>query len=447
MAFPFQFKAARKVARVLSYRTPHVPAIFALTAFISCAAVAGDAPLTLTRAQQLALAHSRQLPAQDMAVAASRDMAVAASQLPDPILRFGLDNLPVNGTDRFSATADFMTMRRVGIEQELTRPDKRRLRGERYEREADRSQAQKAIVAANIERDTALAWLDRYYAEQAAILVAEQAAQGRLEVEAAVGAYRGGRGTQADILAARSALAAIDDRASEASRRVRNAQTMLARWTGASPDAPLDGKPSVDTIRLDPASLDNALSHHPEIDVWNKQVAIAEVDARLAQASKQPDWSVEIAFQQRGPAYSNMVSIGVSLPLQWDQKHRQDRELSSKLATVEQSKAERDEMLRQHVAETRALIEEWQNDRERSLRYKRELIPLAAQRIDAVLAAYRGGKAGIVDLLNARRGEIDTRIQALQLQADTARLWAQLNFLSPSHDEGFVAPQISKDSQ
>jgi outer membrane protein TolC len=242
-------------------------------------------------------------------------------------------------------------------------------------------------------------------------------------------------------------LAAIEGRASEFRRRVRNAQIMLTRWTGTASDAPLAGKPAIDAIRLDPATLDTALSHHPEIAVLNKQVDIAEADARLAQADKQADWSVEVAFQQRGPAYSNMVSIGVSLPLQWDQKHRQDRELSSKLAMVEQSKAERDEMLREHVAETRVMIEEWQNGRERGARYEQELIPLANQRIDAVLTAYRGGKASLIDLLAARRNAIDTRLQARQLQADTARLWAQLNFLFPINDEMHMDMPMNKDSQ
>ena len=32
-------------------------------------------------------------------------------------------------------------------------------------------------------------------------------------------------------------------------------------------------------------------------------------------------------YSQRGPAYSNMVSLNVSLPLPWDRKNRQDREL------------------------------------------------------------------------------------------------------------------------
>ena len=37
-----------------------------------------------------------------------------------------------------------------------------------------------------------------------------------------------------------------------------------------------------------------------------------------------------------------------------------------------------------------------------------------------------------MDVLLARRNEIDVRVQALQIEMETARLWAQLNFLYPS---------------
>jgi len=37
-------------------------------------------------------------------------------------------------------------------------------------------------------------------------------------------------------------------------------------------------------------------------------------------------------------------------------------------------------------------------------------------------------------VLLARRNEVDLRMQALQLEMDTARLWAQLNFLVPEGD-------------
>ncbi|RJG24682.1 TolC family protein [Massilia cavernae] len=402
-----------------------------LSLVLAPTAHAAEAPLTLARAQDIALSRSRQLIAQDHAVAASRDMAVAASQLPDPILKAGVDNVPIRGDDRFSLSRDFMTMRRVGVMQELTRTEKRNLRAGRFEREAEKTLAEQELARAAIERDTALAWLDRYYAETVAKAIAEQGAQARNELDAAEGAYRGGRGTQADLLVARAAVAMFDDRASESERRVQNATTMLGRWVGDAAGSPLDGKPDIDTLRIEPGQLEPQLERHPEISVQKKQEEIAQADARLAQAERRADWSLEVAYQQRGDAYSDMVSVGVSVPLQWDRKKRQDRVLSARLAAVEQAKAERDERLRAYVAETRSAIQEWENNRARLARYRSALIPLAQARTSATVTAYGGGKASLPDVLAARRNETEVRIQALQLESDTARRWAQINFLAP----------------
>ena len=153
-------------------------------------------------------------------------------------------------------------------------------------------------------------------------------------------------------------------------------------------------------------------------------------------------------YQQRGSAYSNMISLNVSVPLQWDRVDRQDREVAAKLALLEQVRAEREEKVRAHAAEVRQTIAEWESDRERQARYQRELLPLATQRTEATLAAYRGAKSSLLDVLQARRGEIDVRVASLQLEMETARVWAQLNFLYPG---GGTAPHgsrsIPKDSQ
>jgi outer membrane protein TolC len=389
--------------------------------------------LTLGEAQRRAVERSRQLAAQDSAVTASREMAVAAGQLPDPVLKFGVDNLPVNGADQFSVTRDFMTMRRIGLMQELTRSEKRELRAQRFAREAEKSTMEKDAAIAAIQRNTALAWLDRHYAEAMAVVIAEQAEQVRLEILAAEGVYRGGRGSQAEVIAAHSTLAGLEDRASEFRRRIASAKANLARWMGDGAEAPLARPPAIDSIRLDTAALEGELAHHPEIAALGKQEEIAATEARLAQASGIPDWSFEVAYQQRGPAFSNMVSFGVSIPLPWDRANRQDREIASKLATAGQARAQREEMLRAHVGEVRVMIAEWQNGRERLARYERDLVPLARERANAALAGYQGAKTTLSDLLLARRNETEVRMLAVQLEMETARLWAQLNFLIPDH--------------
>jgi outer membrane protein TolC len=387
--------------------------------------------LSLQEAQRRAVERSRELAAQDLAASASREMATAAGQLPDPVLKLGVDNLPVNGADRFSFTRDFMTMRRIGVMQELTRGGKRELRAERFEREAEKSVAEKKAALADIQRDSALAWLERYYAEAMAAVLAEQLAQARREIQAAEAAYRGARAGQADVFAAHGTAASLEDRASEFASRVRVAKSNLARWIGEGADAPLAPPPPMDTISLEPDALEQHLAGHPGIVALEKREEIAATEARLAQANRTPDWTVEVAYQQRGPDFSDMISFGVSLPLPWDRGNRQDREASAKLALAEQARAQREEALRAHVGEVRSMLAEWQSGRERLARYQREILPLARERARAALAAYQGAKTSISDLLMARRNESEVRMQAVQLEADTARLWARLTYLVP----------------
>ncbi len=413
------------------YRATVAALIVAMGASLSWAAD----PLTLVEAQRIAVGHSQQLLAQDALTTAAREQAVAAGQLPDPVLKLGIDNLPADGPDRGSVTRDFMTMRRIGVMQEFTRSDKRQLRAERFEQEAQKSLAEKTALIAFTQRDAALAWLDRYYAEAMASVIVEQSKEVKLEILAAESAYRAGRGSQADVFAAHGVLAGLDDRTSEFNRRIATTKIGLARWIGDGAEAPLEGKPAIDSVRLDTGALDQELGHHPQIAILSRQIDVASTEARIAQANKKADWSVELSYSQRGSSYSNMVSIGVSVPLQWDQKKRQDRELGSRLAMVEQVRAQRDDMLRAHVAEVRSMVKEWENGRERLARYQKELIPLSGERTRAALAAYRGGKSNLTELLLARRSEIDLRLQSLQLEMETARLWAQLNYLFPEETD------------
>lgn len=400
----------------------------------SAIASEGQNALTLEDAQRLAVDRSRQLAGEDAAVHASREMAISAAQNPDPVLRLGIENLPVDGSDSFSISRDFMTMRRIGVMQELTRDAKRQLRGERYEREADKGLAQKSEMLANIQRNTALAWLDRYYAEVMVSLMAEQIKQIQLEINAAESAYRAGRGSQTDLLAMRSERVMLEDRASELTLKLRNAKTTLARWVGDAAENPLADKPATDSVPLKHHMLEDQLSTHPEIEVLQKQEALAATEAKLAQANKQSDWSVEVAYSQRGAQYSNMLSVGVSVPLQWDQKNRQDREVAAKLAMADEAHAEREEMLRAHVAEVGTMINEWESTKERQDRIQHELLPLATERSAAAMGAYRGGKSTLNEVLSARRNEAEVKLQAVQFEKEAARLWAQLTYLIP-HSE------------
>ncbi len=388
-------------------------------------------PLTLDVALRLAQDRSGQLPAQNSAAAAARAMSAAAGQLPDPTLKTGLNSLPVSGPDRFSLTRDSFTMLSVGVTQEFTRKDKLKARSARYDREADVAQAGRAVALANLRRDTAMAWLDRHYQERMRELLQVQRAETALQIEAADAAYRGGRGSQADVFAARSAVALVDDRIRQVETQLATSRTKLSRWVGPDAALALAAPPGLDTARLASGDLEAHLEHHPQISLMASQEAVARAEVDIAQSNKRSDWSVELTYSQRGSAYSNMVSVNVSVPLQWDQTNRQDREVSARLALADQIRAQREDVTREYVAQARGWVQQWQGNRDRLAQYDSSLIPLATERTRASIAAYRGGGGLLPAVLEARRMEIDTRIERLRLEMETAGLWARLEYLIP----------------
>ena len=383
--------------------------------------------LTLAEAQRLAQERSRQLAAIESGVSAARDLAVAAGRLPDPVLSLSLENVPV---DNVSLGEDPMTMRRVGVMQEIPMGGKRALRAERFELEARRQLAEGDAARAVIRRDAAAAWLEAWHADAMAGVIAEQRVRSLQEVQGAEAEYRAGRGSQPDLLMARTNLAMLDDRAAEIERKAKDARVRLARWAGPAGEGPLAERPDIGRVSLDHHALDERLAAHPEIAVLSRQQDVLAAEARLASASRTPDWTVEVAYSKRASAFGDMFSVGVRVPLPWDAANRQDRELSAKLADVRKAEAQREETLRAHVAEVRAMLQEWESTRSRVARYEREIVPLASARAEATLAAFRGGKSSVSEVLAARRGELEARLQALQLESEAARLWAQLTFLT-----------------
>jgi len=398
-------------------------------------AQAADALLTLDAARQYATERSRQLAGRDAQVTAARDRAAAARHLPDPSLRLGINNLPVTGAERFSLTEDFMTMRSVGIAQEFTREEKRQARQARFEREADAAAASRNAIHADLDREVALAWFERYFEESRRTLLLRQREEARLQIEATEAQVRGGRGLPADVLAARSLVEQLGDRIAEADQRIAAATNTLARWVGPPAGGPLAAPPAFDTLPFSEDELSGRLIHHPRLAIMTTQVDVARAQAEVARSERRSDWSLEFMYNQRGPAYSNMVSVNVSIPLQWNRKDRQDRELAAELSNVEALKAEREEAARAHEAEVREMLLESRSKRERVQRYDAALLPLARDRTRVALASYRAGSGPLAAVLDARRNEIDVQLERLQLDRDLARLWAQLNYQIPAgHD-------------
>jgi outer membrane protein TolC len=410
------------------------PLVWVLSLALGICPAFAQTSLSLERAVADAAARSPLVSASDSRARAAREMAVAAGQLPDPVLKLGLNNLPVDGPDRYSVTRDFMTMRSVGVMQELTRADKRKARAGRAQREVELAQVARQATIADAQRDAATAWLERSYLESMRELMQAQLTQAELQVQAAETLYRSGKGSQAEVFSARGSVEQLHDALAQVDRQVAVATLQLGRWVGEGAQHPLGPRPVLALPAWTEGVLAEHLAQHPQIAAAAQQEAIAYSDAALARAARLSDWSVELMYSQRGPAYSNMVSINLSVPLQWDRSNRQDRELAAKLAGIDEARSRREELQRAHEAEVRAMLQEWRSHEDRLRRYDASLLPLASQRSEAAIASYRAGSGPLTAVLDARRNEVDVRLERLRIEMDRARIWAQLNYLLPSHD-------------
>ncbi len=404
--------------------------------FVLVSSLAHAAPtLTLDETLRIAAANAPQVQAQSAAVRAAEAAGVSAGELSDPKLIVGLDNLPLDGADRFSVARDFMTMRKIGFMQDFTGGEKLRLRTDRAGAEVRKERAMLALAQVNLRRDAALAWIDRYFAERQLERLNEQARESELQIAAAEAALAGGKGQAGDPFAARLAVALVTERIIDAERMVARAQSQLTRWIGEAAKRPLELPPAFDQLARRHEGLIGGIDGHPHLAIYAPMQVMADTEVKLAREARHPDWSLEVAYAQRGSSFSNMLSIGVRIDLPIFQSRRQDPAIAAKTALAEQVRAQADEARRSHLAEIQSMVADWESGKKRVQRYATDLLPLAHERTEIAIAAYRGGKGDLTSVLDARKGEIETRLNHLQAQGDLARAWANLNFLLPDTKE------------
>ncbi|KVQ94241.1 TolC family protein [Burkholderia ubonensis] len=388
---------------------------------------AQQAPFTLDAALQAATDRSSSMQAAQASVRASSEAAVKAGQLPDPMLKAGIDNLPVNGPQRFTIGQDFMTMRRIGIEQEWVSGEKRRLRSALANEMVGRERAGYLAQLANARQQTAAAWLNAVYAKQALALQQALLDHMRHELAATNASYRGAKASAADVVQAQAMLAQTRDQVLKAQQAYQTALIGLSRWT-AVPVAEVSGEPPAPESFVSSLPPDELRLSQPTLVAAADDIAVAEADTAVANSERSPNWTWEVAYLQRGGAYSNMVSVGVTIPLPLNRKNRQNRDVAEKAELATKARLMYEDALRKVQADIRAQSAILASGRERIANLGRSLLPAADQRVQLANAAYRAGSGSLADTFAARRAQLEAQLQVLDLKREVSLTWAQLEY-------------------
>lgn len=382
--------------------------------------------LSFDDALQQAEAHAPGLRAAEARRASAAEAVAAADALPDPRAFVGLENVPVEGPDRFSLQSDFMTLQTVGVMQEFPNAGKRRARAAMAEAEVGTEEATVRLTRIQVRQETAAAWLKRYYLERRREVLSSLQQENQTLQQAVTAQVSAGRKRPVDALLARQEALALADQQDEIERELATADAMLRRWTGAGA-ASLAGAPP--NFTDDPEAWRSHVQHHPALQRFKPEADRVRAELHEAEAGRRPDWGVELAWQNRGNAFGDMMSLQVSADLPLFSRTRQSPRIRAKQHQLASVEAEQDTMRREHQAALEGDIAMLIALKRQRDRLEKQVIPLVQERVALELAAYRTGTGELATVLGARQELLALQLKQLGLRADYDTRLAGLHYL------------------
>lgn len=355
---------------------------------------------------------------------ASEQAAVAARSLPDPELSVGIQDFPVTGRTAFSPTEDEFTMYTIGVMREQVRRSKREAQAQRILADALVSQRRASAEERHIRREVMIAWIDAVEARAKQKLLERLIADlrtGRKVIEAGIPT---GGSTPALALQADAEIGLQESQRADARRAEARARAQLARWIGGAAAArPLPD--SLPDIEPPMARLAHAIGVHPELLVARaeEQVALRQVD--VARQERKPDysWSVSVGLR---PSYGQMVSAGVSIPLQLNRRNRQDRLIAEASARADAARLRAEDKRRELERDYATALADYEGAGAELASINKDAIPSLEAAFIAAQARYAGGGGSLDQPFAIVRRYVEVTIQSVETRARRARAAAQL---------------------
>jgi outer membrane protein TolC len=393
-----------------------------LTATLATAAAAE--PLTLARAERLAIEQAPSLARARANAAAAGERIVPEGRLPDPQLILGLVNVP---TTSYRLNQDDMTMSVIGLRQSF--PPDRTLdaRTRRAEQEHARENARAEGEQRQLRRAVRSAWYERYYAEQALRLLDTTRGLAARDLQAAEARYRAAQESPRAVLRARQALARVDERIPALQALAARTRAMLARWLGEAGHDPLpDELPALPPV---PAF---SPERHPEWLAAEAERGTARAEVDLARADYRPGWMLDLSVGYRRPMpdgteRSNMATVMVTLDLPLFRDKRQDRRLAERQTREAAARHDSEDKRRELEAQYHAMRAEHEALAARVRILEDRLLPAVRREAQVTLSGFARDQS---DLREARMREFEAELELLRLRVELARVHTELLYLA-----------------
>jgi len=363
----------------------------------------------------------------DEKAAALDNRSIADSQLPDPILRAGQFNVPV---DTFDFGQEPSTQVRLDLLQKIPAGDTLYLKGQKRHAEARGEDAKAQLQETKIKRDTRLAWLELFYLNGSLNKVSEsrQAVQELIQVATAI--FGTGRDSSQDVLRAQVELSVLDDRLISTKHQAHHLKTALVRLIGQAAHQPLSSRLPYLTPPPGLKQIHRNLLAHPSVQVDDAHLDAQSTAIDLATAKYRPEWTAEIRYGIRNNDRPDLVTARIAMTLPIFPENRQDRQVEAAHHDHLSAQFIRDARLRDMKRDVERYYSDWKRFGERMDLYKRVVTQRAKATTEASLSAYRAGHSDFAELIRSRLAELDAELKLLRLKVDRAKAHSNLLYIA-----------------
>ncbi len=392
-----------------------------------------DIPLSLQQAEALAIERDAKLSEIRLISESLQERIIAEDTLPDPKLKLGLMNFP---TDTFDRDQEPMTQVQVGVVQMFPRGKTLELKSGRVADDAKGELARAEAQRRNILQQVRINWLDVYYWQNAAAVVAKNRELFNQLVNITQSLYAVGRRKQEDVLQAELELGLLDDRQTQVVTMIEMSRANLAKLIGpAGASRPLlkDFPALPEVISQD--QKDERLNLHPLLQLEQARINVSQKNVEIARQAYKPEWALDVTYGFRdgyntdGTERADFLSAMVLMDMPIFTGNRQDKNLSASRLKHQAALHARDDQLRELNKLWQANHAEWTRLGERLQLYEVSLIKKARINANAALQAYQNDRGDFSSVMRASIMEIETQLKALKVRVDYAKSQAKLLYL------------------
>ncbi len=346
-----------------------------------------------------------------------------ARSLEDPVLSLQFWNSPQS----FNVTRSDNTI--LGLSQSFPFPGKLALKGDVASRSAEMTEqsvrAKERELVARLKRD----YYDLFVAQKAIQLHHEQVDLLRQFVAIANAKFRGGMGSQADVLKAQVELSLLLQHLPVLEQRRKSAEAMLNTLLDRDPALPLGmaQEPALIPLEESVDKLHRLALERPELKAAELDVQRNEQSHALAERQYYPDFNVAVQRFQNYQANDGFGAyVAMSIPFAFWTKPKYDAGVQEAAAAVAVARAQQQTMENMTRFQINDLLAKLRATDQVATLYRTTILPQAEQGLEAARVEYRTGKAGLLDLIDAQRAWRKFKLEYLTALADRQYQLAEL---------------------